>query len=135
MFSVWIYTLGIWRKTAKPYVFFYICKSIHIYRYYISATLTLYTNIIYLYILYIILSPFLMQCMKKVKSEKFLYFNGNYQYFLTEYLHLGFLVRDYDSFGKFTMHVLLLLYVKRVRRNVRETPPSQIHTGLTIWKS
>lgn len=56
--------------------------------------------------------------MKKVKSEKFLYFNGNLQYLLTEYLHLGFLVRDYDSFGKFTMHVLLLLYVKRVRRNV-----------------
>lgn len=66
--------------------------------------------------------------MKKVKSEKFLYFNGTYLYLLIKYLHLGFVVMNYDSFNKFTMHILLLLlYVKRVRRNLGE-PLLAMHT-------
>lgn len=66
--------------------------------------------------------------MKKVKSEKFLYFNGTYLYLLIKYLHLGFVVMNYDSFNKFTMHILLLLlYVKRVRRNLGE-PLLPMHT-------
>lgn len=58
--------------------------------------------------------------MKKVKSEKCLHFNGIYQYLLTEYLDLDFLIRNYESFGKFTMHIHPLLHVKGMRWHLRE---------------
>lgn len=62
--------------------------------------------------------------MKKVKSEKFLHLNGTYQCLFTECPDLGFLVRDYESFGKFAMHILLLLHVRGVRWNLREPTDS-----------
>lgn len=65
--------------------------------------------------------------MKKVKSEKFLHLNGIYQCLLMEYPDLGFLVRDYESFGKFTMHRLLLLHVWGMRWNSREPTDSNLH--------
>lgn len=41
-----------------------------------------------------------------------------------QYFDLGFLVRDYESFGKFILHILFLLHVEGIRRNLRETTDS-----------
>lgn len=68
--------------------------------------------------------------MKKVKFEKYLYLNGTHQCLLTEDSDLGFLVRDDERFGKFTMHIRLLLHVKGMRRNLREATHTEMINNL-----